>query len=395
MSARDFDVVLYGATGFTGRQAVAYFARRARPGTRWAIAGRNRQKLEALGAGVPILVAETANQAEVDAIVARTRALLTTAGPFRIHGDPLVDACVRLGTHYVDISGETARIRDLVDRHHRAAEAARARIVPFCGFSSAPADLAVYLLDESLGGRLVEAKGRVTLGGGSFNGGTIASIGLAHENGDFVRERDVFLLGPDARRPIRPVERDPRGVRYDREAGVWTAPAPMGVSDTRAVRRSGVLRRRDVVYREHLAFPGRAGLWKALGFEVAMLFLGLLMRHAPTRGLLQRLIPAGSGPSERAMDEAWFELRVSGKTDAGEEAVVTMRGQGDAGNRITVTCACESALAMAEDEAALPPSFGVLTPSTAMGNVLSRRLVEAGIEIEVRAARAHSAVTMT
>lgn len=134
MATREFDVVLYGATGFVGRHTVAYFGGNAPKGLRWAIAGRDRDKLEALGSGVPIRVADARNKADVDALAAKTRVILTTAGPFKLYGDPLVDACVRLGTHYVDISGEPARIRGLIDRYHREAKAAGVRIVNFCAF---------------------------------------------------------------------------------------------------------------------------------------------------------------------------------------------------------------------------------------------------------------------
>ena len=172
---RDFDVVLYGATGFLGRQVVAYFTRHAPTALRWAIAGRDHAKLAALSANVPILVGEARNQDHVDAIVAKTRLLLTAAGPFKPFGDPFVDACVRLGADYVDMSGETVRIRDLIDRYHQSAVAAGVRIVNFCAISSVPADLGVFLANKQLGGRLREAKGFFRLGGGSF------SLDFAHD----------------------------------------------------------------------------------------------------------------------------------------------------------------------------------------------------------------------
>ena len=383
MSAIDFDVVLYGATGFVGRQTVDYFVRHAPSGLRWAIAGRDRAKLEALGAQVPILIGEAGDQAKVDAIVARTRVLLTTAGPFKLYGDPFVDACVRLGVHYVDISGETARIRDLIDRYHLRAEAARVRVVNFCAISSAPADLGVYLLKKHLGGRLTEAKGFFQLGAGMFSGGTIASIDYAHSSGDVVRERDVFLLSPEYRRPARPIEQDQHAIRYDRDIRAWTTPSPMAVSDTRAVRRSSALTGNDIVYQEYVAFPGRAGLINAIGFKTITGILGAALGNRPTRSLLQKMIPPGHGPSEQTMDSGWFELRVRGKTDTGAAGMVTLRGKGDPGNRITVKCVCESALAIVMDEASLPKTFGVLTPSLALGDVFARRLAAAGIEINI------------
>ena len=152
MTERDYDLVFYGASGFTGKQAVKYFAQHAQK-LRWAIAGRNREKLEAMRAqiGAPastaaVLVAESGDQAAVDAIVSRTRVMLSTAGPFALYGSPIVDACVRFKTHYVDISGETGWVRELIDRYHQRAALEGTRIIPFCGFDSVPSDLGTYLL---------------------------------------------------------------------------------------------------------------------------------------------------------------------------------------------------------------------------------------------------------
>jgi len=383
MAKKEFDVVLCGATGFVGRQSVRYFERHAPAGLRWAIAGRDPARLQALGANVPILVFDSLLQDQVDALVSRTRIIVSTAGPFRVYSDPLVDACVRLNTHYVDISGETPRIRDLMDRYHHAAVEARVRIVPFCALISAPADLMVHLLNEQLAGGLVEAKGFVQMGGGSFSGGTISSIALAHTNGDATRASDPFLLNPDRRRPAQAIEQDPTGVHYDRTVAAWTAPSPSGLGDTRAVRRSGTLTANEVIYQEYMAFPGRFGLVRAYGFHAVMRLLDVMMRNGPARRLLQRCIPPGSGPSDKAMDAGWFELRVSGRRADGKQANVSFRGEGDAGNRITVKCVCEAAFLLAWEEPSLPEMFGVLTPSVAFGDLLVNRLAASGIRIRV------------
>jgi short subunit dehydrogenase-like uncharacterized protein len=386
MHTREFDVLLYGATGFVGRQTVAYFARHAPADLRWAIAGRNQQKLQALEANVPILTFDSLNQAEVDIVVARTRIILSTAGPFRLYSDPIVDACVRLGTHYIDISGETARIRDLIDRCHAAASDAHIRIVPLCAFISAPADLAVDLLDRSLNGQLVEAKGYFQMGGGSFNGGSISSIAYGHATGDVERERDLFLLSPSLRRPPVPLEEDPNGIHYDRTVGAWTSPAPMGISDTRTIRRSSELKGKEIVYQEYMAYPGSLGALKALGFHAVISILNALMRRGATRRFLQKRIPPGTGPTEKAMDASWFLLRTFGRTADGVRAEVSLSGDGDAGNRVTVKCVCEGAMAMVLDEASLPNTYGVLTPSAAFGDVLALRLEGVGIEIKLNSA---------
>jgi short subunit dehydrogenase-like uncharacterized protein len=381
MTIREFDVVICGATGFVGRQTVAYFARHAPSGLRWAIAGRSLDKLQSLQSNVPKLVFDSLNQAEVDPIVARTRVILSTAGPFRIYSDVLVDACVRMGTHYVDISGETARIRDLVDHYHKAAINARVRIVPFCGFSSTPADLAVYLLNKRLAGHLVEATGFYRMGGGSFSGGTIASIANAHITADAERERNPFLLNPDRVRPANSIEQDPNGVRYNGTIRAWTSPSPMGVSDTRAIRRSGALLGNEIVYQEYMEFPGLSGMFKALGFNSIISLFNTMMKFEAGRRFLQKQIPSGCGPTQKVMDKGWFELRVIGSNGSRESRGLLIRGKGDAGNRITTKCVCESALAAVLNETSLPDVYGVLTPSVAFGDVLVRRLERVDIEI--------------
>ena len=378
---REFDLILYGATGFTGRQAAAYLASRAEPGLRWAIAGRDRDKLEALGIVAPILVAATDRPAELDALAARTRVVLNMAGPFKRYGDPIVAACLRAGTHYCDVSGETARIRGLIDRHHAEAASKRLRIVNFCGASSVPADLAVHLLDQRLDGRLVEAKAAVSIRGGSFNGGTIASIADAIESGDAALEADPFLLGPAGRRPS-PIERDPTGLRYDRDLSAWVTPSPMGKSDTRAVRRSAELLDRDIVFQEYMGFQG-AGAWRrAAGTSALLSGVDAAFRWCPTRRLLQRTTGPGQGPSEKQMDAASYALRAWGKDANGSTAQVMIADGGDPGNRVTVKCACESALALAIQPQRLTDRFGVLTPAVAMGDVLAARLAAAEMTVE-------------
>jgi short subunit dehydrogenase-like uncharacterized protein len=179
MNPRDFDIILYGATGFTGRQTVAYFRKYAPPDLRWAIAGRNKGKLEALNAQTEVLVAGSQNQSEIDALVARTRVLLNTAGPFALYGTGFVDACVRFGTHYVDITGETHWARMLIDRYHEKASADGTRIIPFCGFDSVPSDLGAMLIAGALGPETSEVKAFFQMRGG-LNGGTLDHFRIIH-----------------------------------------------------------------------------------------------------------------------------------------------------------------------------------------------------------------------
>ncbi|MBP6465834.1 MAG: saccharopine dehydrogenase NADP-binding domain-containing protein, partial [Rubrivivax sp.] len=177
--SRPYDVVLYGASGFVGRQTVAYFARQA-GGPRWAVAGRSAARLQAVrqacgAAQAGVVVADAADAVALDALAAQTRVVLSTAGPFARHGSELVAACVRHGTHYVDITGETPWVREMIERHHDAAARRGTRIVPGCGFDSVPSDLGAWGVAQALwkrhGERCASVKACFSLRGG-LNGGT-------------------------------------------------------------------------------------------------------------------------------------------------------------------------------------------------------------------------------
>lgn len=375
---REFDLIIYGATGFTGRRAVKYIAERAPPGVRWAIAGRDLTRLQALGSSAPAIAADAKDRASLNVLIGRAQVLLNFAGPFRRYGDPLIDACIAQQTHYADISGETARIRDLIDRCHRDAEQARVKVVPFCGVSSTPADLGVQLLDRMLDGKLSLAKGAIAITSGFLNGGTVASIADAIESGDAARERDPFLLGPHGRRPS-PLEQDPKGVRFDKDLASWVVASPMGLSDTRAVRRSADLAGRDIVFQEYSGFPSlpaAAGMAATLGLMNAAFGM-----RATRRWIASKVLP-GQGPSEAQIEGGAYSLRLWGRSEEGREARVSVKGVGDPGNRITVTCACEAALALVSGGERLPDRCGVVTPSIAVGEVLIERLNAAGLTFQ-------------
>lgn len=400
-SDRQFDVVLYGATGFTGRQTVEYFARHAPAGLRWAIAGRSRAKLELVRAeagldadAVELIVAEAHDQPSVDAMVARTRVLLTTAGPFALYGSPIVDACVRLGTHYADITGETPWIRELIDRHHAQAAADGTRIVTCCGFDSVPADIGSWLLVRALheaGTGCAEVRGYYRMAGG-FNGGTIASIANIYESAGGKRLSDPFLLDPPIAHSAKQVEQseDVRDPFFDERVNTWVGPFVMAAINTRIVRRSAALWAErgdpyghDFTYQEYARYGQPLAAAKAI---VATAVLGLVdagMRTSLGRELFTSIYRPGAGPSAETMDNGFFRTDLVATGEDGRTMRCTIRHQGDPGNRATVRFLCESALALAVDEAELPAGGGVLTPATALGSVLPRRLRDAGVTITV------------
>lgn len=409
MPERDYDVVLYGAGGFTGKQTVAYFARHAPPGLRWAVAGRNREKLEAVknevgGAAkdAHLLMAAGQDQAAVDAVVARTRVLLSTAGPFALYGTGIVDACVRLKTHYVDITGETVWVKQLIDRYHAQAAADGTRIIPFCGFDSIPSDLGSYLLvrhiQKTLGADCKQVKAYFQMAGG-INGGSLATAFNLYESGQAAQARDPFLLDPPGEhsREERSRNLDPVVPFYDTDIQAWAAPFVMGPINTRVVRRSRALFDHwqssygaEFRYQEYMKFSGPLGWLPAAGLTAGAAAFETALQ-TPLRGLLKAVLPSpGDGPSEKTMNEGWFRCELIGATADGRKARGLIRDQGDPGNRATVKFLCESALALAVNTNELPgsqpgemPRGGILTPATGLGEVLAERLHKAGMRIDI------------
>jgi len=408
MRARDFDVVLFGASGFTGRQTVEYFARSADTARlRWAIAGRHREALEAVVASIgattatpEILVADSRDQASIDAAVGRTHVLLSTAGPFRQYGTAVVDACVRFKTHHVNITGETAWVRAMIDRYHDRAAASGTRIVPFCGFDSVPSDIGAYLLARHarlvLGASCREVRAYFQMRGG-VNGGTIATAFDATHAANAAEMSDPFLLDASGERDahVEELSRDLRAPRYDAELGTWIGPFVMAPTNTRVVRRSASFARQwgesygpEFIYQEYLKFNPPFARARAMAATMALgLFLSALRRPL-TRRMLQRVLPSpGSGPSRESIEHGWFTCELRGSTTSGKRLRGVIRHQGDPSNHATVTYVCESALALVHGADALPGGperGGVLTPATAFGDVLVDRLRTVGVRIDIQ-----------
>jgi len=402
---RAFDVILYGATGFVGRQTARYFAQHAK-GLRWAIAGRSAAKLQALRdelatAAPGIVVADAGDAAALVALAAQARVVLSTAGPFARFGSELVAACVRRGTHYVDITGETPWVRQLIDRHHTAAAKNGTRIVPGCGFDSVPSDLGAWLVAQALwqqhGERCTSVKAAFSMRGG-LNGGTAASMLNAFDEGVQVQLDDPFLLNPAGTAPadLEP-HRDPAGARRDADFDAWLAPFLMGQINTRVVRRSAALLAanesangpyaKDFTYQEYARVGrGAGGALAATSLALGMAAGRAAMSLAPLRRIAARFVPEpGAGPSERAMDKGSFRCDLVGVGERGTLERGRIAGRGDPGNRATTIFVCEAALALAQGGPSLPGGAdfgGVLTPATALGSALAERLRAAGMTVE-------------
>lgn len=397
---KKFDLILYGATGFVGQRAMAYLASHAASGTLWAIAGRSRAKLAAARSGaakqhaslqdIPILIADAQDDAALAALAGSTRVVLSCAGPYALYGSKMVAACVAHQTHYCDITGETPWIAQLIATHHEKAQAQGTRIVPSCGFDSIPSDLGAYLLLREMKARHHTAcesiKTAFTVGGGGLNGGTLASMMNMIESGQLQNLQNLFLLNPAGTAPKDTApHRDPVGGHWDADFNAWLGLFVMGPVNTRVVRRSAALRGDELVYQEYLKF-GRslAAGAVASSFGVSSKISMGLMAISPLRKLAQRMMPApGEGPSEASMAKGFFKADHIGQSAKGHKLRAIISDQLDAGNGATVKMMCESALAMAENEAQLPKAAGVITPSVALGDVLERRLVAAGMRVEV------------
>jgi short subunit dehydrogenase-like uncharacterized protein len=404
---RELDVVLFGATSFVGRLCAEYLNRAAPSDARVGLAGRSRERLDALRAALggraaqwPLLVADTTDAVSIGELAHAARVVATTVGPYRRYGMPLVEACATAGTHYADLTGEVLFMRESIDRFNAGAEASGARIVHSCGFDSIPSDLGVLLLHEAVAaddaGELHDTTYVVRAMKGGASGGTVASlkgtIDEARRDGALARLlADPYALSPDRdAEPRLGDQSDLRGVEHDRELGMWLGPFIMGAINTRVVRRSNALlgwsygpRFR---YREVMGFgsgPVAAVQAGAIAGGVGALTAGLAI--GPTRAVLDRVLPSpGDGPGERQREAGFFRIEIHARTSSGARYRCRVVAQGDPGYKATSVMFGESALCLALDGDALPARAGVLTPATAMGDVLVQRLRSAGLTFEVQ-----------
>ncbi|QDB78013.1 enoyl-ACP reductase [Georgenia wutianyii] len=398
---RPLDVVVYGASGFVGRLVAEYLARHA-PGRRVALAGRSRERLEAVRAGLgehaadwQVLTADAEDDAALADLAASTRVVATTVGPYTRHGLPLVRACAEAGTHYADLAGEVLFLRESAHRFHETARGTGARIVHSCGFDSVPSDLSVLL--TALHARADAAGGlrEVTLAvreiAGGVSGGTIDSMRV---QADAARDpeagrvlADPYALLPDGVAPPAVDQHVPARAFRDLLTGTWVAPFPMAAFNTRVVHRSNALAGwaygRDLRYREVIDLgPGPRGERRARALALGTGAAAAAMTLPPTRWLADRLLPApGEGPDEETRLSGHFRVETLARTTTGARYRTVFAAQGDPGYAATAVMLGESALALATDESRLPDGGGVLTPATALGPVLADRLVRAGFQI--------------
>ncbi len=415
--SRPHDIVLWGATGFTGELVAEYLVRhrlweRADDPVRLALGGRNQAKLEQVrdrlaaidrrAADLPLVLADSFNESKLRAMAASAQVIISTVGPYAKYGEALVAACVAEGTDYCDLTGEVPFIKKMVDRHHDDARTSGVRIVHCCGYDSIPSDIGTWMLQQEARARHDAVLDTVTLyageSKGGFSGGTIASmVNLIEEA---ARDRDVrraagdpYALYPEGE-PRGPDGSDQMGVRYDTDLGMWTAPFVMAAINTRVVRRSNALM--DFAYGRGFRYAevmstgkGRRGAALAAAIAGGLAGFYTALSFAPSRKLLQkRVLPApGEGPDREKRESGFFVSRLIGKgrDAAGHELVLHgyVRGEADPGYGETAKMLSESALCLLRDGPTLGTPGGITTPAAAMGDPLLGHLREAGMTFRV------------
>jgi short subunit dehydrogenase-like uncharacterized protein len=379
----EHDVVLFGATGFTGGLTADYLAAHAPADLRWAIAGRSIERLRAVRDRVgvselPLLTADAADRAALERIAASARVVISTVGPYMLHGEPLVAACAAAGTDYVDLCGEPEFVDLMWLRYHDQARGTGARLVHACGFDSIPHDLgALFCVEHLPEGVPLTVEGFVRAGG-TISGGTYHSA-----VGAFGRLRQSRRVAGERRhREPRPTGRRVRGMagppHRDAIAGGWVVPVPT-IDPQIVLRSAAALDRYGPDFRYgHYIVTRRAVTVGALAAGAGS--LAMLAQVGPLRDLLLRVKSPGDGPSAEQRAKARFTVRMVGRAGDAEPVVCEVRG-GDPGYGETSKMLGESALCLVQDT--LPETAGQVTPAVAMGDALIRRLQAAGISFEV------------
>jgi short subunit dehydrogenase-like uncharacterized protein len=402
---KSFDVIVFGASGFTGSLVAEYLSTRYGVGgtLAWAIAGRSVDKLarvrERIGASkaLPLLVADADDPASLAGLVRQAKVIISTVGPYQLHGRALVSACAMAGTDYVDLCGEPAWMAQMIDLLQAPARVGRSRIVFSCGFDSIPFDLGVLFLQEEarrrFGVPLQRVLGRVRVMKGEMSGGTVPSPlatfeRMGREPGVARTMADPFALTPGFQGPAQP---DDAGPVYDEPARSWSSPFVMATINTKNIHRSNALLGhpwgRDFVYDERmLTGDGSAGEARARAQSRMAGWQNRLLGFAPTRALLRRfaLPKPGQGPNAQQRESGRYELLFIGMSADGRTLRALVKGDRDPGYGSTCKLVAEAALCLAHEVPASRTPGGVWTPAAAMGMTLVRRLQQrAGLSFAI------------
>ena len=390
---KNLDIVVYGATGFTGKLCAKYLSENS-VDLNWAIAGRNKEKLEELkkelSLDVDIFIAESNDEKALDNITKNTKVVLSTAGPFHRYSSNLVKSCVKNSSDYVDITGEFFWIREMIDLHHEEASSKGVIHMPECVYDSVTFYLGTYLSST----KIKETIKRIR----SFHDGTGGVSGGTTETGFSIGDlklgkkmNDQFVLNPEksVSNEQKLLSSDSVGIKKNNLIESWTGPFIMAVSNTRVVRRSAALLELNqegygvnFTYQEHAFYKK---FRTALLVTFVTLLFGLIL-STPIRKLVRPLLPKpGEGPSEETMENGFFDSFFTAELDNGEKKLFRVHGKGDPGYKVTSKFVCESALTLVKDREKLPGGNeygGVLTPASGLGQPLIDRLSSNGVHFE-------------
>lgn len=396
MAKRTFDIVVWGATGFTGKWVAKHlFDHYPQDKLSWAIAGRDPDKLDRVrdfigdtSAQVKGLLADSNDENTLSEMVRATRVVISTVGPYAYYGSLLVELCAKHGTHYVDLTGEVPWMREMIDAHSESAKKSGARIVHTCGFDSIPSDLGVYHAQQvamkeyaeplkTLQYTLIKTRGGVS-------GGTVHSmLNIMKQAVEDKKVRRLlanpYSLNPDPKFK-GPDGRDQAGARFNEDLSVWTAPFVMSAINTRVVRRSNALMGfpwgQDFRYSESMATKkGPLGFVAANAIAAGFATFGMVALTGLGRKALAGLLPAqGEGPKVDPDNPGFYIIEFIGETESGKKVQTRIEAEGDPGYGSTSKMLAESAICLAVNDADLPVKGGFWTPASAMGDALIKRL---------------------
>jgi short subunit dehydrogenase-like uncharacterized protein len=389
-ASRKFDVIVFGATGFTGRLVAEYLQKTYGSSVTWAMAGRSASKLEkvrdemGVSRDIPLITADSADAQSLAALASLTKVVLTTVGPYQLYGTDLVGACVANGTDYVDLCGEPAWMRDIIDGFEDQAKESGARIVLSCGFDSIPFDMGVYFLQteakKRTGGPAPIVRGRVRKMKGTFSGGTAASFKASMARAIKEPEvmswlKDPFALTPDFQGAPQPAGHKPI---EEADLGSWAAPFIMASINTKNIHRSNRLMDfaygKDFKYSEMmLTGPGEQG-------EKMANFV------ARDDSMSKNPPKPGEGPSKEERETGFYDVMFVGDMNDGSKIIAGVTGDKDPGYGSTSKMIAEAALTLALDVPQNLVGGGIYTPAPAMGDALITRLTKhAGLAFKIEA----------
>ncbi|KYQ83181.1 saccharopine dehydrogenase [Acinetobacter sp. NRRL B-65365] len=412
MTQTNYDLVVFGATSFVGQILTRYLAEyfsTQQEQLRWAIAGRSQQKLQdlksslgTLGESLPILIADASNQAELNALCAQTRVVVSTVGPYALYGEPLIQACVTNGTDYCDLTGETQWIKKMIEKYESQAQQSSARIVHCCGFDSVPSDMGVYYLQQQaqkqFNAPATQVSMRVKTLKGGASGGTVASLinVIQEAAADPALRKDLVnpyvLCPPDHGNSQRQIYI--KTAKFDPDFNAWIAPFVMAAVNERVVHRSNALSGNaygsNFSYNEAiLTGDGLKGRFKALGVVSGLGVFMLAAVSKPVSQLMERyMLPKpGEGPTPEQQRTGRFDLRFIGKTEAGQTLKIKVTGDRDPGYGSTGKMLGQAALSLAIDhvkeDKKTGRAGGFWTPATMFDDRFIQRLTKhAGLEFQ-------------